>query len=155
LPETQPRPFGALVVATDFGEITHDDLWRLSVWLVVTGCSVAAFHGAQSARAEDYYDEAVVIVALALEGVIELQRAISEDWTRPLGESGAARWGLGYLSTSHNPEEEPLRETVELGFLTSDPVQLPIAIPLDNLSEAALRVVFRDQASESGAEAES
>jgi hypothetical protein len=144
LPETQPCPYGALVVAADFGEVADDDLWRLSVWLVVTGCMASAFHGALSSRAEDFFDEAAVIVKIALEGDVELQREISEAWPHPLEESGATRWGVGFMSTSHTPEEESLAETVELGFLGSEPVERPIAIPLDARSATALREVFRE-----------
>jgi hypothetical protein len=143
LPETQPGPFGALVVATDFGEITNDDLWRLSVWLVVTGCSVVAYYGAQSTRAEDLFDEAAVIVEIALEGNVEMRRAISEDWPRPLEESGAARWGVGFMSTSHDPTHEPLGEIITRYF-TSGPVKNQIAIPLDPRGAAALHDALRE-----------
>ncbi|MDX6568638.1 MAG: hypothetical protein QOH15_1216, partial [Gaiellales bacterium] len=40
------------------------------------------------------------------------------------------------------------------GFLSLEPVELPIAIPLDDRSEAALREVFGERASEPDAKSE-
>jgi hypothetical protein len=143
LPETQARPFGALVAATDFDEIVGDDLWRLCLWLVVTGCSFGAFYGIRSDHAEDLYDWAVVAVELALDGDAEMQRVIAEDWASDLEESGAARFGVGYLSTSHDPDRESLRELLDNPFLTTDPIELAIAVPLDRSSHAALQELLR------------
>jgi hypothetical protein len=143
LPESQPGPYGALVVAIDFGEIVRDDLWRLCVWLVVTGCTDATFHGVGSARAEDMYDDAVVVVKLAIKGDEELAREISEVWAHPLGEFGAELTGV---SVSLDPRKASLEETVSFGFYTTPPLERAIAIPLDARSGALLGEILADPA---------
>jgi hypothetical protein len=59
------------------------------------------------------------------------------------------------MSTSHDPKKESLGETLKRGFLSLEPMELAIAIPLDGRSEAALREVFDEQASEPDAKTES
>jgi hypothetical protein len=83
LAENQPGPYGALVVALDFGEIAVDDLWRLCVWLVMTGCRSAAFHGVGSPHAENVHHQAVIIAKLAIDGDVGLQQIVSEVWAGP------------------------------------------------------------------------
>ncbi len=97
------------------------------------------FHGAGSGRAEGIYDEAVVVVRLAIEGDVELAREISEIWPHPLGGFGA---GFTGASTSHDPRMQSLEETISFGFYTSDPVERAIAVPLDARSEVALREIL-------------